>query len=627
MTLFSPYDCVILCVQVITMRKITFIVALLVVNQVVAQRTYWQQEVAYKMDINFNDENHQYEGTQSLMYINNSPDTLTKVFYHLYFNAFQKGSMMDIRSRTIADPDRRVGDRIEGLSEEEQGFLHVSSLKQEGKKLNYHEEGTVLEVTLEQPILPGDSTVFEMIFKGQVPIQIRRSGRDNREGIAYSMTQWYPKMAEYDYEGWHANPYIGREFHGVWGTFDVSITMDSSYTLAGTGYLQNKEEIGKGYTDSKGSDQSERLTWHFKSPKVHDFAWAADTAYTHMTYQVTDGPLLRFFYVKHEKTQLWDSLPPYAAKVFQGMAKKFGKYPYDEYAVIQGGDGGMEYPMATLITGHRSKGSLIGVTAHEAIHSWYQHLLATNESLYSWMDEGFTTYAQDVVLEDILPKFNPFSGSYRSYYALVKSGLQMPLSTHADWFKTNRAYGAASYSMGCIFLHQLSYIIGQDNLDATMIRYYNEWKFKHPTPNDFKRIAEKVSGIELDWYVEQWINSTNTIDYSVTANYKSAKETNVVLERIGEMPMPIDIEVKLESGKVKNYTIPLRIMRGVKLEFEDAEVLNDWPWTYPSYSFTLPYPISDVLSISIDPSGRMADVDQANNTFPQEKEIILNGNK
>jgi hypothetical protein len=609
------------------MRKITIILALLVVNEVAAQRTYWQQEVAYKMDIDFNDENHQYRGTQSLTYINNSPDTLTTVFYHLYFNAFQKGSMMDVRSRTIADPDRRVGDRIEGLTEEEQGYLHVLSLKQEGKNLKYIEEGTVLEVSLNKPIYPGDSTFFEMDFKGQVPLQIRRSGRNNKEGIAYSMTQWYPKMAEYDYEGWHANPYIGREFHGVWGTFDVSITIDSAYTLAGTGYLQNKKEIGKGYIDGSGSDQSERLTWHFKSPKVHDFAWAADTAYTHMTYQVPDGPLLRFFYVKHEKTKLWDSLPPYASKVFTGMAEKFGKYPYDEYAVIQGGDGGMEYPMATLITGHRSKGSLIGVTAHEAIHSWYQHLLATNESLYSWMDEGFTSYAEDVVLADILPGFTPFIGSYRSYYALVESGLQMPLSTHADWFQTNRAYGVASYSMGCIFLHQLSYIIGQDNLDASMLRYYNEWKFKHPNPNDFKRIAEKVSGIELDWYFQQWINSTNTIDYSVTANHYSEKETNVTLERIGEMPMPIDIEVKLGNGDVKQYTIPLRIMRGVKSELKGAEVLKDWPWTYPTYSFTLPYSISEIVSITIDPSGRMADVDQSNNVYPQEKKIILDGNK
>lgn len=607
------------------MKKFFLVAVLFVTAQLFAQRGYWQQEIAYKMSVDMDDESHQYKGTQTVVYTNNSPDTLTHVFYHLYFNAFQNGSMMDVRSRTISDPDRRVGDRISKLSEEEEGYLHVTSLTQNSKKLSFKEEGTVLEVVLAKPILPGEQTTFDLDFEGQVPLQIRRSGRDNKEGIAYSMTQWYPKMAEYDYEGWHANPYVGREFHGVWGTFDITILIDSAYTLAGTGYLQNKEEVGKGYSSAKGTNQSKKLAWHFISPKVHDFAWAADKNYTHKTYQVENGPLLRFLYVQDEKTQLWDSLPHYAGLVFQKMNEKFGKYPYDEYAVIQGGDGGMEYPMATLITGHRSKGSLIGVTAHEAIHSWYQHLLATNESLYSWMDEGFTSYAEDVILAEILPNFTPFSGSYRSYYSLVESGLQMPLSTHADWYTTNRAYGVASYSMGCIFLHQLSYIIGQENLNITMKRYFNEWKFKHPTPNDFKRIAEKVSGIELDWYLLQWVNSTNTIDYAVSASYAGAKQTNVTLDRVGEFPMPLDISVTLNNGTVEKYYIPLSIMRGEKNE-DSVTLLKDWPWTYPSYSFTVPFSQAEIKTIEIDPTGRMADVNQSNNIFPAIKDPLFEGN-
>lgn len=607
------------------MKKIS-IVLFLLVNQVIAQKGYWQQEAAYTMSIELDDDNHQYDGTQSLVYINNSPDTLNKVFYHLYFNAFQNGSMMDVRSRSISDPDRRVGDRISKLSKEEEGFLKVESLTQNGEKITFNEVGTILEVELGKPILPGEKVTFDMNFKGQVPLQIRRSGRDNSEGIAYSMTQWYPKMAEYDLEGWHSNPYIGREFHGVWGTFDVTIKIDSAYTIGGTGYLQNKVEIGKGYSDKKGTNQSAKLSWHFKSPKVHDFAWAADKNYTHTTYQVENGPLVRFFFVEDEKTKLWDSLPAYTGLIFQKMNEKFGTYPYDEYAVIQGGDGGMEYPMATLITGHRSKGSLIGVTAHEVIHSWYQHLLGTNESLYSWMDEGFTSYAQDVVLSEILPNYTPFSGSYRSYYALVASGNQMPLTTHADWFTTNRAFGVASYSMGCIFIHQLSYIIGQENLDKTMMAYFNEWKFKHPTPMDFKRIAERISGIELDWYLEQWVNSTNTIDYAISSNYLSAKETTIALDRIGNMPMPLDIEITLNNGKKALYNIPLRIMRGEKKEFKDVTILKDWPWTYPSYSFTVPFKQSEIKSIVIDPSSRMADIDQTNNVFPVVKETTFKGN-
>ena len=189
---------------------------------------------------------HRFDGSQKLIYTNNSPDTLNKVYYHLYFNAFQPGSMMDIRSLTIDDPDRRVGDRISKLTDDEIGFQRITSLKQNGKDLNYHTEGTILEVTLNEPILPGKKATFDMEFNAQVPLQVRRSGRDNAEGISYSMSQWYPKMVEYDYLGWHANPYIGREFHGVWGDFDVKITIDPAYTIGGTGYLQNANDIGHG---------------------------------------------------------------------------------------------------------------------------------------------------------------------------------------------------------------------------------------------------------------------------------------------------------------------------------------------------------------------------------------------
>ena len=162
------------------------------------------------MDIDFDVSNHQFTGTQKLNYYNNSPDTLGEVFYHLYFNAFQPNSMMDVRSRTILDPDPRVADRISKLSEEEIGYQRVIKLRMDGKPVDYEVVGTILEVDLPEPILPGSKVVFDMAFEAQVPLQIRRSGRDNKEGIDYSMTQWYPKMCEYDYQGWHANPYVGR---------------------------------------------------------------------------------------------------------------------------------------------------------------------------------------------------------------------------------------------------------------------------------------------------------------------------------------------------------------------------------------------------------------------------------
>src|SRR5699024_7287532 len=223
-----------------------------------------------------------------------------QIFYHLYYNAFQPNSEMDIRSRTIADPDSRVMDRISKLEEDEIGFLKIENLRQNGKSIEGKTVGTIYQVKLAQPILPGEKTTFTLDFNGQVPQQIRRAGRNNAEGIALSMSQWYPKLAEYDYEGWHADPYIAREFHGVWGDFDVSISIDKAYTVGGTGYLQNPDQLGYGYQDDPTKEvrhKDEKTTWHFIAPRVHDFTWAADPDYIHDHETTNDGKTtLHFFY-------------------------------------------------------------------------------------------------------------------------------------------------------------------------------------------------------------------------------------------------------------------------------------------------------------------------------------------
>jgi len=382
---------------------------------------YWQQHVDYTMNVDMNVETYQYTGTQHLVYTNNSPDTLNRVYYHLFYNAFQPGSEMDIHSLTIADPDPRVGERISKLEPKDMGYLKVQSLKQNGVNLNYETVGTVLEVDLAKPILPGESVKFDMVFDGQVPLQIRRAGKNNKEGVALSMAQWYPKLAEYDFEGWHADPYIAREFHGVWGNFDVKITIDKNYTIGGTGYLQNPNEIGHGYTSEKVKNpKGDKLTWHFIAPNVHDFTWAADPNYTHDTMQVPNGPLLHFFYkntMSIENLENWKNVQEKTVELMQYYSTHVGPYPYKQYSVIQGGDGGMEYGMCTLIVGEGSFRGLFGVIAHEMAHTWFQFLLASNESKHEWMDEGFTSYISDLAENDILKKNleNPTKGAYQAY--------------------------------------------------------------------------------------------------------------------------------------------------------------------------------------------------------------------
>lgn len=575
---------------------------------------YWQQQVDYTMDIDMDVNNYQYKGIQKLVYTNNSPDDLDRVFYHLYFNAFQPGSQMDVRSLNIADPDRRVGDRISKLKPNEIGYIKVNSLKQDGAAVTYETVGTILEVQLQKPIKAGETVTFDMLFDAQVPVQIRRSGRNSKEDVALSMAQWYPKMAEYDFQGWHTPPYIAREFHGVWGDFDVTLHIDKSYVVGGTGYLQNPQEVGHNYADKNqplNLPEGDKLTWHFKAPNVHDFMWAADPDYNHDMLKMPSGPTLHFFYKKTldgEYLQNWKKLQPQTAELMAYFSENVGKYPYKQYSVIQGGDGGMEYAMATLITGKRKYGSLFGVTAHEMAHTWFQFLLASNESLHPWMDEGFTSYISNKAENQILNenKENPHAGSYRGYRTIVDRGYEESLSTHADRYHTNWAYGTASYSKGNIFLSQLEYVIGSENVAKGLRKYFNEFSFKHPTPNDIKRSMEKVSGIHLDWYLNEWTQTTHTIDYGI----KSVDDKTITLERIGKMPMPIDVDVEYADGTIESFNIPLRIMRGAKPT--NATVLEDWAWAIPTYSFDV---AKSIKSVTIDKSGLMADVKLDNNTY------------
>jgi hypothetical protein len=614
------------------LKKISVVLSFLVV--LFSQESYWQQHADYNIDIKLNVKNHTFTGKEKLVYTNNSPDTLHNVFYHLYFNAFQPGSMMDVRSRSIADADPRVKDRISKLKKDEIGKQNVSSLSQDGKSLKYKIVGTILEVKLENPILPGQKSTFEMEFDGQVPLQIRRSGRDNKEGISYSMAQWYPKMSEYDEEGWHSNPYIGREFHGIWGNFNVNITLDATYIIAGTGLLQNADKIGYGYSDnevkhSEGTD----LTWNFKADNVHDFVWAADPDYQVNKAVAKDGVTFYFVYQPGEKTQDWEQLPEKTIQAYEYLSKRFGAYPYKQYSVIQGGDGGMEYPMATLITGHRKIKSLVGVTVHEYAHTLYQMLLATNEAKYAWMDEGFTSFASSETMNHLYPsEKDPHGGSFRGYHYLNKSGDEEPLSTHADHFNKNRSYSISSYSKGSVFLNQLSYVIGQETFDKAFRTYFETWKFKHPNPRRLKRIMEKESGIELDWYFEYMVSTTKSVDYAIKTVFPKDGKTYVVLERKGLFPMPIDLEVEFDGGKKHMFYAPLVIMRGEK-ENENSKmkrtVLKDWPWVNPTYTIVIDEDIEDIKRIEIDPSQRLADIDRENNTYDvnMKNEFEFFGNK
>ena len=590
------------------------------------QNAYYQQSAKYKMDIDVDAENFTYQGKQTLTYTNNSPDELKVVYFHLYWNAFKAGSMMDQRvGGQGKNGDSRLQkdgiSRLASIPKTEEGAQNIHWIKQNGKDLKFEIQETIMKVELATPIKPNSSTTFTMDWDAVIPMQIRRSGRNNREGIDMTVTQWYPKIAEYDYDGWATFDYVGREFHAPFSDFEVNIKIDKNYVIGAGGILENPLEV-KGY-DEKATiktDDKNKATWKWSAKNMLDFAWAADKDYTVENFTVLDGPKVYYVYQKSDKTKLWSDSKPYITQFFQLMNATFGRYTYPTYSFIQGGDGGMEYGMCTMILGEaNSLEGLLGLMVHEGGHSWNQQIMAYNESMRPWMDEGFTSYYENLVMHQILPPkvatANPFVGTLNAYRNFVKRGIEEPAVWFGDHHDNGGAYSFASYVKGELFLVQLGYIMGEQNLSVTMKEFYNTWKLKHPTDRDLMHIAQKVSGMDLKWFQNYWINTTKTIDYGIKEVKYDANSTTITLINNGTVPMPIDFSILTKDKKVINYQIPLNMTHVWKKKdiYGDFTTLNYWSWTQKEYTFTIPYNKSQISTLGIDFSQRLADVNMADN--------------
>jgi len=581
----------------------------------------WQMSARYEIDIDFNHQNHQYSGTQKVVLYNQSPDSLTEVFFHLYFNAFQPGSAMDIRSRNLPDPDPRIGNRISKLEPADIGYMRIQSIKSGKQFLPFTTQSTWLKTTLTQPCLPGDSIVLNLVFEAQVPIQIRRSGRNNKEGIDYSMAQWYPKLCQYDCDGWHPDPYIAREFYGIFSNYSVSILIDQSFCLGYTGVLQNPGNANCLKPNRNIIDN--KLKWHITAENVHDFVWSADRDYVFEVYKRSNGCTLETVYQPDSNyIDEWQALPSIIDSALAFIESHYGPYPYPKFAIIQGGDGGMEYPMATLITGKRPLVSLVGVTIHELLHSWFHGMLASNEQLYAWMDEGFTSFVEIETMNYLRNKrlipgeYNnkPHLENVRNYLAFQKTGLEEPMNTPSDYYSTNKAYGIGSYVKGAMCLYLLNHMIGHENFSKGMLLYYWHYRFKHPTPSEFFRVMEKVSGFELDWFQHHLVNTTNYINYTIDTVYTNKNKLHIELRNQGAFPMPVELRVVLTDKSEYLYYIPTDLQIGLKTFPAQKNVFYTppWPWVQPTYNVELDLKQNKVYSISINRMWDMPDIDSFN---------------
>ncbi len=574
----------------------------------------WEQRVAYQMEVDVDAPNHQMAGTQRLTYTNNSPYALDRAYWHLYFNAFNPGSMMAERNRNLPDPDGRVVPRIFELGPDEVGYHNVQSLTMNGQAVPFEVFDTILRADLPMSIAPGATVTFEMVFDSQVPLQTRRSGRDSREGIDFSMSQWYPKMAHFDSRGWHADPYIGREFIAPFGSWDVKITLPSEYIVGSTGILQNADAIGHGYSDTDVPHAAgSRLTWHFTANDVHDFAWAADPDYLHDRVEV-DGVTYHLLY-QPDVAEGWEFMKRFVPQVIGELSAGIGPYVYPQFTVAQAGDGGMEYPMINFITGGRTANSLIGVTVHEAAHEWFYAMMANNESDYPWIDEGFTSYWTDQVIANLL---NPdetqdiHKGATEAVLRLQENGQFEPLNTPSDFYVRNRAYGTASYSGGQHLARMIGSVIGEDALGRFWKELYNQHVLRHLEPADIERVAEQVSGMELDWLFWQITQSTRRMDYGVDDIANQPGSASIELDREDEMFFPLDLKLTLANGDSVWVHVPTSETFGHRPVDAGWIVAEPWPWTFEEWTVTVPV-ASPVVRVELDPMEITPDYNRSNN--------------
>lgn len=577
-----------------------FLCFILVFSYSFAQHNYWQQSVDYQINVIVDDINNRISGDEVLIYQNNSSDTLKEIYFHLYWNAFKKGSHAFEKMNVSELNDSDFGEII----------IENLSINNEVHTITIFE--SIGQVKLLKPILPGKNSEIKIRFSSIIPSCINRAGRNNTAGTDYTFTQWYPKICRYDKMGWHTDPYLGREFAGTFGKYSVSITCHSGYVVAGTGSLKNKKYKDKGWSSTIGINDSKKEKWEFIGENIHDFAFAMDKEWIHKV-QTIDGIAFHFFY-NEEYDKAWKELMSNWSKAYQICKSEFGVYPYPQFSFIQAGEGYMEYPMCTMLESGRY--DFFNTACHEFMHNYFYGIFGTDENLYHWMDEGITCYAEERISNVNKVPNNPSKGAISNYRWVSSSFEEEPISTAANHFESDYPYYNAAYFKGQLFPELIRYIIGDSIMKVGFARFYQTWKFKHPEPNDFVKIFEDVSTMELTWFQNYWLNTTKKIDFSIDSVQKTKDGILIAFGNQG-IPMPLEFEIKLKDGKSIYYHIPIDLTNNSKTDFAtDVQILPKWSCASKRYSILVKdIKWKDVSQIVIDPNNFLPDINTEDNSF------------
>ncbi len=617
---------------------------------------YWQQDVEYKIKAAIKEKKLQIKGDLELNYTNNSPDTLTEVYFHLYQNAFQENSHYD---NLLKENGRNPW---YGLYEKSGLGTTVDSIKTNKGIDSLIYDNTILRVQLTNPILPHETANFAIKFttywgNGSNRRRMKAYYVENKF-VHFNGVHWYPRISVYDRKfGWTTEQHLDKEFYGDFGTFDVELNFPDDYVVEATGTLTNEAHVlpdtlkkklhisnyyhrgtGKaGDTLSIPTKRRIRKVWKYHAENVHDFAFTADPTYR-LDEKIWNG--VRCISVVEERhCPKWKTAAKFASEVIKVYSEDFGMYAYPKMVVADAQDG-MEYPMLTLNSGKSPH--YRGVIAHEIGHNWFYGMLGSNETYRAMMDEGFTQFLTAWSLMKIDGEIykpyqkdfnNAFLNKYqhrlktldiRAYLGYLNAAVEREdpsLNTHSSDFsggaiRHGGGYGQV-YTKTAVMLYNLQYVLGDSLFLSSMQHYVEKWKFAHPYPNDFRKSVIEHVGTDLNWFFDQWMETSKVIDYSVGRVKHLDKDTFLIrFERKGEMQMPIDFEVLTYTGEKIKYHIPNTWF----VKQTDAEVLPKWwGWGKLNPVYEAKVVIADgIKDVTIDPSKRLADINPLNNskTFP-----------
>jgi aminopeptidase N len=619
---------------------------------VLGQSGYWQQRVHYRIEAELDDERDVLLGrSYRLVYHNQSPATLRELYFHLYANAFQPDSYFHHLNQQNHVPVKF------GRNEQAKLGTLVDSVRVNGDTVRTSVDNTILQLTLNQPLLPGDSVVVEMKFRTYFDDggSMRRRMKMFRAYGAkhYNGVHWYPVVCVFDRYGWHADQHLDKEYYADFGTFEVALTLPQEYVVEGTGLLINELEVLppalRQQLDLKNFAQKPLYqapsvivprepgkvkTWRFRAEQVHNFAFTADPTYRigEIRWQGKRIVVL----AREPHASKWQDTPQFVGLLVKLYSENFGELAYPKLVVADAADG-TEYGMMAIVTGQYP--AHIPLVAHEVAHQWYYGMVANSELYRAFLDEGFAEYmtvwflekvfgqeqAQSVGIKGVDKHLDPYSYRYgRLYYGYLESvhaGFDTPLNTHSSDFRGAvgqfGGYGLV-YQKGGVMLHQLRYVLGDDLFYAALRDYFNNWKFKHPYPEDFRQSVIQSTGVDLNWFFDQWLETTKKVDYAIRGvQAVGGGKYQVRLARVGTAQMPLDLTVQTQAGSTYQFHVPNTWF----VRPTTATLLPRWvgwgPKLQPQYVAELVLD-SPPVQVELDAGLTLADVNRSDNRWQKK---------